>query len=64
MIKNLIFQMVICHIVVLIVGMNQWKEGMWLITDILPVSQLYVKLWYIENTSGFKTDREPVVHSR
>ena len=52
MIKNLIFQMVICHIVVLIVGMNQWKEGMWLITDILPKQQPEVSLYLLHISYG------------
>jgi len=37
MINNEIIQILICHIVALIVGMNHWKEVMWLTPDSLPI---------------------------
>jgi len=39
-INYIIFQIVRCYYVVLIGGMNQWNEVMWLITDFLPKTQV------------------------
>ncbi len=38
--KTQLIQIDNCYIVVFIVGMNQWKEVIWLITDFLPNSQV------------------------
>jgi len=39
MINYIIFQIVRCYIVALTVERNRWNEVMWLMTDILPVTQ-------------------------